>query len=143
MPGLLLGVIMMFTSCGENVEDHIIYGVGSIAFDKSTLSFHVGDAPVQLRATVGPENATYRTIVEWTTTDPAVAIVTPDEEVIYVSKEVEDSVKTDDGIVRPTGNKRTVTEVIVTAMVKPVGPGTATIIASREGKAASCAVTVE
>ena len=132
MPGLLLGVMMMFTSCGENVEDHIIYGVGSIAFDKSTLSFHVGDAPVQLRATV-----------EWTTTDSAVAIVTPDEEVIYVSKEVEDSVETDDGIVRPTGNKRTVTEVIVTAMVKPVGPGTATIIASREGKAASCAVTVE
>ena len=142
LPGLLLGM-MMFTSCGDNIDDNIIYGVGSVTFDKPTLTLSVGGAPVQLRATVGPENATYKTAVEWSTTDSTVAIVTGTGEVISITKEVDDSVQTYDGMVVATGMKTTVTETILIGVVTPVGPGTATIKASREGKAASCLVTVE
>ena len=142
MPGLLLGMVM-FTSCGDNVDDNIVYGVGSVTLDKQTLTLSIGDAPAQLKATVGPENATYKTSVEWTSSDPDVATVAAYGEPLVVTKEVPDSAMTYDGEVIATGKMRTVTEVILTGVVTPVGQGVATIKASREGKVASCVVTVE
>lgn len=115
MAGLLFGMTM-FTSCSEDVDDNIVYGVGGVKLDKISMTLTVGGGSVKLEATVLPENATRKTVT-WITSDPSVVTVTGESEV------------TEDGII-PIG------------IVKPVGPGTATITAQAESKTATCSVTV-
>ena len=48
--------------------------VTSVTLDKTELALTVGDAAVQLKATVAPDNATDKTVT-WTSDKPAVATV--------------------------------------------------------------------
>ena len=115
MLGLLFGMTV-FSSCSEDAEEHIVYGVGGVKLDKISMTLTVGGGSVKLEATVLPENATRKTVT-WITSDPSVVTVTGESEV------------TEDGII-PIG------------VVKPVGPGTAIITAQAESKTATCSVTV-
>ena len=113
--GMLFG-LTMFTSCSEDVDDNIVYGVGGVKLDRINLTLTVGNAPVELEATVLPSNAT-RKNVTWSTSDSTVVIVTDDSEVT------------------PFG-------IIPIGLVTPVGPGTAIISATAESKSATCSVSV-
>ena len=83
---------MTFMSCSEDENDHIVYGVGAIALDKTEVTLTVGGTPVELEATLLPDNVTHKDVVMWTTSDSTVAIVSGDVEVRTVVEEPSEDV---------------------------------------------------
>ncbi len=63
-------------------EIQVVNPVTSVSLNKTTLSLLVGQTK-KLKATIGPKNATIKT-VKWTSSDPSVAIVDDDGEVIAI-----------------------------------------------------------
>ena len=60
-------------TCKVTVKANVV-AVTSVKLDKTELALTVGDAAVQLKATVAPDNATDKTVT-WTSDKPAVATV--------------------------------------------------------------------
>lgn len=145
---LVLGIMVTFMSCSEDENDHIVYGVGAIALDKTEVTLTVGGTPVELEATLLPDNVTHKDVVMWTTSDSTVAIVSGDVEVRTVVEEPseDDEASQDENPSYSQGKSfgQPITRILVIpiGIVKPVGPGTATITATAESKTATCTVTV-
>lgn len=78
LAGIMFGMVG-FTSCCSTDDDVMPpvpapVAVTGITLDQTELVIAVGDAPVQLVATVSPDNATDKTVT-WTSSDPEVATV--------------------------------------------------------------------
>ena len=70
------------TEVEASAEIQVVRPVESVSLDRTTISLLVGQTR-KLKATVGPKNATIKT-PKWTSSDPSVAIVDEDGEVIAI-----------------------------------------------------------
>ena len=70
-------------TCKVTVKANVV-AVTSVTLDKTELALTVGDAAVQLKATVAPDNATDKTVT-WTSDKPAVATVDANGKVTAVA----------------------------------------------------------
>ena len=70
------------TEVEASCEIQVVRPVESVSLDRTTISLLVGQTR-KLKATVGPKNATIKT-PKWTSSDPSVAIVDEDGEVIAI-----------------------------------------------------------